>query len=112
MHSNSFHFSRNKNKDLEKLSQAFFANIEHRHDGEYGSIGTDCKRPFGNSDVEGDTLEIIGADMWGDDGNDECWSRDQRDYATSLYDELPNWMREKYLSDTEIKDRYDWTLRT
>jgi hypothetical protein len=84
-------------EDLEKLEQAFWENIERRDDCEYGSIGLDCKRPFGNSDVEGDILEIIGAKMEGDDGYEKCYSSKQRQYAAVLYDELPNFMRKKYL---------------
>ena len=81
---------------LEKLEKAFFQNIERHDDCEYGSIGLDCKRPFGNSDVEGDILEIIGVEMAGDDGDGPCWSSGQREYAAGLYDELAPWIRAKY----------------
>ena len=78
---------RDTNADLAKLADAFFRNLEYDPDCEYGSIGVNCKRPFGNSDVEGDILEIIGAVMEGNDGEDDCWSRHQRQYAASLYQE-------------------------
>lgn len=45
-------------KDMLKLEKAFFANLQ-RDDCEYGGIGINCKRPFGNSDVEGDILGDI-----------------------------------------------------
>jgi hypothetical protein len=54
--------------DMHKLAVAFFANLG-RDNCEYGAIGVNCKRPFGNSDVEGDILEIIGEDFDGDDGD-------------------------------------------
>ena len=85
-----------QDEHLQKLAVAFFNNIERHDDCEYGSIGLDCKRPFGNSDVEGDILEIIGAEMEGDDGFDKCWSSEQREYAASLYDSLPKYLRAKY----------------
>lgn len=81
---------------LEKLEKAFFQNIERHDDCEYGSIGLDCKRPFGNSDVEGDILEIIEVEMTGNDGYEKCWSSDQREYAAGLYDALAPWLRNKY----------------
>ncbi len=85
-----------KSKDMEKLERAFFENLQ-RDNCEYGAIGIDCKRPFGNSDVEGDILEMIGAVMNGDDGNDKCWSSKQREYAKEMYDNLITWLKNKYL---------------
>lgn len=81
---------------LEKLALAVLANLSHQNDCEYGSIGTDCKRPFGNSDVEGDILEIIGVKPEGDDGDRECWSSKQREYAATLYDAVGKFIYEKY----------------
>lgn len=34
-------------KHLEKLEVAFWENFERQDDCEYGSLGLDCKRPFG-----------------------------------------------------------------
>lgn len=45
--------------DLSKLADAFFDNLQIDN-CEFGGLGVDCKRPFGNSDAEGDILEIIG----------------------------------------------------
>lgn len=78
---------RDPKEDLPKLADAFFKNLTYDPHCAYGSIGVDCKRPFGNSDVEGDVLEIIGAVMEGNDGEDDCWSRHQRMYAAQLYQE-------------------------
>lgn len=71
--------------DLIKLADAFFDNILYDAHCEYGSIGVDCKRPFGNSDVEADVLEIIGRKPEGDDGEGPCWASHQREYAAELY---------------------------
>lgn len=76
--------SRNEIKDLEKLSKAFYENLNVVNI-EYGGIGLDPKRPFGNSDVERDILDIIGWKMEGDDGYGPCYSRYQREYASYLY---------------------------
>jgi hypothetical protein len=41
-------------------------------DGEYGAPTIDCKRPYGNSDVEGDIGEILGIEpKHGEDGYDD-----------------------------------------
>jgi hypothetical protein len=78
--------TRNKAADTKILAEAFF-NALQIDDCEYGGIGLDSKRPFGNSDVDADILEMIGAEPEGDDGESECWSSHQRDYARSLYHE-------------------------
>jgi hypothetical protein len=67
-------------KDLEKLSKAFYRELQLQENGEGWGIGIDGKRPFGNSGVLLDVLEII---EWPyEDGND-----DQLEYARSLYRE-------------------------
>mgnify|MGYP001577337157 CR=1 FL=1 len=86
-----------KKEDLEKLAIDVLAHLQRNHDCEYGSIGTDCKRPFGNSDVEGDILEIIGQEPSGDDGEGPCWSSSQREYAAALYDAVPKFIYERYV---------------
>ena len=77
---------RDKRVDLSKLSEAFFENLQIDN-CEFGGLGVDCKRPFGNSDVCGDILEIIGWEMEGDNGNNKCYASYQNDYAYSLYHE-------------------------
>lgn len=85
-----------KDEDMLKLEKAFFSNLQ-RSDCEYGAIGVDCKRPFGNSDVEGDILcDILEAEMEGDDGEEPCYSSKQRAYAAALYDNLIPWLQRKY----------------
>jgi hypothetical protein len=46
--------------DLKKLADAFFKNLAFYGSCEFGCIGLDCKRPFGNSNPEQDILNIIG----------------------------------------------------
>jgi hypothetical protein len=90
---------RDRQKDLEELATAFYENLTMVNI-EYGGIGLDPKRPFGNGFVEADILGIIGWDEEGDDGYDVCYTREQRDYARSLYhDHLIPYLREKHLSD-------------
>lgn len=86
-----------RKEDMLKLEKAFFENLQ-RDNCEYGGIGIDCKRPFGNSDVEGDILEyVLEAEPEGDDGGDACWSSKQREYAANMYDGLIEWLQGKYL---------------
>ncbi len=73
--------------DLAKLADAFFRNLKYHPDCEYGSIGLDCKRPFGRSDVESDVLEIIGASPEQEENGEFVWSSAQREYAALLYRE-------------------------
>lgn len=86
-----------KKRDLNKLEKAFFDHLRY-DDIEYGGLGIDPKRPFGNSDVEGDILEdILEEKPAGDDGyGDYCWSTAQREYARKLYFALGDYLREKY----------------
>jgi len=77
---------RNLQSDLKLLADAFYDNLCYDDSCEYGSIGVDCKRPFGNSFVCGDILEIIG---WEDESkdDDEYYTEEQREYANILYKE-------------------------
>lgn len=99
---------RNRNEDLAKLSNAFFDNLTIVR-MEYGGVGLDPKRPFGNSDVEADILEIIGWEPQGDDGYGECYASAQREYASLLYEEylIPH-LQIKWMS----KDDFDRSLST
>jgi len=75
------------NKHLKLLADAFYANITYDDGCEFGSIGLDCKRPFGNSNVEFDILEII--NMLPDKEhavNDDC-NEELYKYARELYRE-------------------------
>lgn len=78
--------NRDLQDDLKKLADAFFDNIEFNGSWEYGSVGVDGKRPFGNSFVDGDILKII---QWEPENIDEDdypeYSRTQIKYASELY---------------------------
>jgi hypothetical protein len=77
---------RNEKEDIDTIATAVVMGLFI--DGcEYGAIGIDPKRPFGNSDVNGDMLEMIGAEQEGDDGEGPCWSSDQLDYVRIIYHE-------------------------
>ena len=72
-------------EDLKVLAAEFFNELFFDDSCEYGNPGLDCKRPFGNSDVEGDILELLDLEQAGDDGDGPCWSSKQRKYARDLY---------------------------
>ena len=75
---------RNRQEDLAKLADAFFENLE-LDDNEFGGIGVNSKRPFGDSNPEKDILKIIG---WEPEKSDhESYSREQGAYARELYSE-------------------------
>ena len=83
--------------DLGRLAGAFFNNLEwDENQPYYKTIGLDSKRPFGNQDMEGDILAIIGANMEGDNGEEPCYSSKQREYARTLYEKLLPWLKTKY----------------
>jgi len=77
---------RNEEQDLQILANAFFKELTIIN-MEYGGIGLDPKRPFGNSDVERDMLELLECKPEGDDGEAECFSSKQREYVEILYRE-------------------------
>lgn len=92
--------SKQVTKDLNALEQAFWENVERQDDCEYGSIGLDCKRPFGNSYVQGDILEIIGKKP---ENEDEGFTEEDQQYADYLYTNLADFMRAKYLKKKRNK---------
>jgi len=57
---------------------------------EYGAAAIDCKRPYGNSDVEADVCRLLG---WGKEGappslyDEPDWSQAQRARAAALHHE-------------------------
>lgn len=75
---------RDRNADLKKLANAFYENLKIDN-CEFGAIGVDCKRPFGNSDVCGDILGIIEWAAEGKNDDDVFYSDSQKDYAVELY---------------------------
>lgn len=86
------------------LADAFFANLQ-RNDCEYGGWEIDPKRPFGNSDVEGDILEMLDEKPEGDDGDAACWSSSQREYAAKLYADLGDFLRDEWKARREGVER-------
>jgi hypothetical protein len=89
--------------DMLTLEVAFFQNLT-RDNCEYGGIGLDSKRPFGNSFVEGDILEMLNATKTGDNGDGPCWSSAQLDYATRMYDSLVPFLHSRHLTTKQRKD--------
>jgi len=73
------------NTSLFKLGDAFFENLEIDTDCEFGSIGLNPKRPFGNSDVEDDILEIVEVEPLHFDDCQSSYSWEQKNYARDLY---------------------------
>ena len=87
---------RDEMRDLRMLADAFFSNLVML-DLEYGGIGLDPKRPFGNSDVEHDMLELLDWVPEGDDGDGPCYSSKQREYVEILYrNKLIPYLREHW----------------
>jgi hypothetical protein len=79
-------------RDLEKLATAFFDNLR-LDNSEYGGIGLDPKRPFGNSNVEHDILNILEHEPEGPHG---AWTPGQHEYAAALYRNLIPHLQKKY----------------
>lgn len=74
-----------KNRDLKRLADRIFEELDMINI-EYGGIGLDPKKPFGNSDVEADILQILFYDPEDvDDDGTSCYSNAQRLYARNLY---------------------------
>jgi len=76
------------------LTQAFFENMT-RSDCEYGGWGLDCKRPFGNSFVEGDIADIIGVSLPDYDSSPLEYEA-MISYLGSLYDDLGEFLYLKW----------------
>lgn len=76
---------RDLEEDLKKLADAFYENLEFNDSWEFGSVGVDGKRPFGNSFVEGDILDIIGWEPELEEEDYGCFSEEQMRYARKLY---------------------------
>jgi hypothetical protein len=83
---------RDREKDVKILTNAFLKNVHYHNDCEFGSIGTDCKRPFGYSDVEDSALKIIGVEPVKNGG----YTESEREYVYKLLTEyMPKFIREK-----------------
>lgn len=73
-----------KADDLKKLADAFYKNLEITP-WEFGGIGLDPKRPFGNSDALEDILRIIGRKPEKIEDGEKVFSDRQLAYARKLY---------------------------
>lgn len=84
---------RDKSEDVLKLAAAFLREL--RVDNvEFGGIGVDSKRPFGNSYVEGDILEIIRWEPEDQEDGYMVYSERQEEYVRGLYyDDLIPFLR-------------------
>lgn len=56
-------------------------------DCEYGAPAIDCKRPYGNSDVELDIAEILGWELFVDQHDERHLTAVQSDLARRLHEE-------------------------
>jgi len=86
-------------RHLQDLAAAFFDNLTMVK-AEYGGVGLDPKRPFGNSDVEADILGII---KYGPEGSDGEYTDGQRKYAAALYRNLIPYLQRNYGPKKEPK---------
>jgi len=87
---------RDRKKDSHVIASAIVEGLYINND-EYGAWCIDCKRPFGNSDVEGDMIEMLGID---------CKDEDAREYVSQLYKDAGDYIAERWseLADpTEVK---------
>lgn len=66
-----------------KLLQRMWISWEYC---EYGAPAVDCKRPYGNGDVEGDIAEILGWEY--DKDNWDGMPDDLREAASSIHKEM------------------------
>ncbi len=85
---------KNYEADLKKLAAAYWNEFACHDDG-YIFIGVGGKRPFGNSGVVGDVLEIIEMEP---ESKEEpgCYSDEQYAYAIELFREkLAPYLKEK-----------------
>jgi hypothetical protein len=63
-------------------------------DCETGAPAVDPKRPYGNSDVDCDILELFEMKPMGDDGYGPCWSKEQREWAMNLHKDMLQYLKD------------------
>lgn len=68
-------------KLLERLQWEF-------DDREFGAPGVDCKRPYGNSDVEFDIARILGWEFFEDEYGETHLSKEHYNKAVKIHGEL------------------------
>jgi hypothetical protein len=57
-------------------------------DCEYGAAEIDCKRPYGNGDVEGDIIELLWSEVEFDEAAEE-WPEGYTEKAAALHRQTP-----------------------
>lgn len=81
---------------------------------EFGAPEIDPKRPYGNSDVEGDIAEILGLELFEDAGGEKHLSEEQSKYINDLHRDTQT-VLQIILRNCEIKcgeyetDKYDYS---
>src|SRR5688572_21019229 len=80
--------NRNRTEDMFKLADAFYQNLELDNSYSPGAWGLNIKRPFGNSSILLDVLQIIGIDYESYDRLSESDKEKADEYANDLYLEL------------------------
>ena len=66
------------------------SNVNYSGHGEWGYVGLDCKRPFGNGDLVGDMATILGVDPVAPDDEEEHWPPGTSDKMVKMFkEELP-----------------------
>lgn len=100
-------YKENKQEPLRLLAAAYFEALEFLSPYNTGSPMLDCKRPFGNSSVDVDVLEIIGVDPEEEEDGNMVYSKDQMNYGRELYvEELVPYLKEKCLPIFKSNKRY------
>jgi len=100
---------RNMGDDLEKLANAFYKNLEITP-WEFGGIGLDPKRPFGNGDVPEDMLDILGGFKKVKIDDEMVYREKDCEYVTKLYREklIPylqlQWKQRRLDAKTSLSD--------
>lgn len=88
-----------------KLAKAMYVSWD---DCEFGAPSIDCKRPYGNSDVVGDILRILGLPY-----DDEEENESLRDYAIKIHESMKTALQiflctGSFIAGTyEMKDQYN-----
>lgn len=98
--------NQNEKRDLKILADAFYKELSFIDGIEYGWVGLDCKRPFGNSSVEDDILDILEIGPEEFEYGEPVYSNRQRDYARELYTEkLVPFLKEQWQKQNSHFDK-------
>ena len=98
--------NRNEQQDLKTLANAFYKELSFIDGIEYGWVGLDCKRPFGNSQVEDDILDLLEVGPENFEYGEPTYSNAQRDYARTLYTEkLVPFLKEQWQKQNSHFDK-------